>query len=216
MSSKKSKSTSMLDQRNSFAFFLPCLCQLSVLPSATQPDCQPWSTTFWPQDERGKLLPLSCGPKSRRMVLSMSDARPISRSTLAATQRHHHHDRIGIRRMATCDFSQPATRHAIPTPDRITATSTSLTPSSRLVLDTLTPLPTSRKCFRMINGVLVERTVGDVLPQLQSNADNMNKVLVELAKQYKTKQDDMEKWKVRPKVFLNSSLTPGVDTKELC
>ena len=55
----------------------------------------------------------------------------------------------------------------------------------------------------MINGVLVERTVGDVLPQLQSNADNMNKVLVELAKQYKTKQDDMEKWKVRPR-FLES------------
>lgn len=48
----------------------------------------------------------------------------------------------------------------------------------------------------MINGVLVERTVGDVLPQLQSNSENMNKVLVELAKQYKTKQDDMEKWKV--------------------
>jgi len=53
----------------------------------------------------------------------------------------------------------------------------------------------------MINGVLVERTVGDVLPQLQSNSDNMNKVLVELAKQYKTKQDDMEKWKVRQKAF---------------
>jgi hypothetical protein len=51
----------------------------------------------------------------------------------------------------------------------------------------------------MINGVLVERTVGDVLPQLQSNSDNMNKVLVELAKQYKTKQDDMEKWKASRK-----------------
>jgi hypothetical protein len=73
----------------------------------------------------------------------------------------------------------------------------------RLVLETLTPLPTTRKCFRMINGVLVERTVGDVLPQLQSNSDNMNKVLVELAKQYKTKQDDMEKWKVR--YFLSCS-----------
>jgi prefoldin subunit 2 len=92
----------------------------------------------------------------------------------------------------------------------------SLTTPSRLVLDTLTPLPTSRKCFRMINGVLVERTVGDVLPQLQSNADNMNKVLVELAKQYKTKQDDMEKWKVRLDVFPASSLTPGVETKESC
>ncbi|KAM0692651.1 hypothetical protein Q7P36_007206 [Cladosporium allicinum] len=71
---------------------------------------------------------------------------------------------------------------------------------ARLVLETLTPLPTTRKCFRMINGVLVERTVGDVLPQLQSNSDNMNKVLVELAKQYKTKQDDMEKWKKKNKI----------------
>jgi hypothetical protein len=58
----------------------------------------------------------------------------------------------------------------------------------------------------MVNGVLVERTVGDVLPQLQSNSDNMNKVLVELAKQYKTKQDDMEKWKV--------SLTHSWQTKD--
>ena len=61
----------------------------------------------------------------------------------------------------------------------------------------------------MINGVLVERTVGDVLPQLQSNADNMNKVLVELAKQYKTKQDDMEKWKVRPKLSRDYSRLHG-------
>ena len=58
----------------------------------------------------------------------------------------------------------------------------------------------------MINGVLVERTVGDVLPQLQSNSDNMNKVLVELAKQYKTKQDDMEKWKVRFSLYSSISL----------
>jgi len=67
---------------------------------------------------------------------------------------------------------------------------------NRLVLETLTPLPSDRKCFRMINGVLVERTVGDVLPTLQSNSANMNKVLEDLAKQYKSKQDEMEKWKV--------------------
>jgi prefoldin subunit 2 len=60
----------------------------------------------------------------------------------------------------------------------------------------------------MINGVLVERTVGDVLPQLQSNSDNMNKVLVELAKQYKTKQDDMEKWKVRFKASIPPYFCP--------
>ncbi|KAK6417183.1 Cochaperone prefoldin complex subunit [Elasticomyces elasticus] len=65
----------------------------------------------------------------------------------------------------------------------------------KLVLETLTPLPESRKCFRMINDVLVERTVGDVLPALRTNADGLKKVLEDLVKQYRTKQDDMEKWK---------------------
>ena len=66
----------------------------------------------------------------------------------------------------------------------------------RLVLDTLDPLPEDRKCFRMINGVLVERTVKDVIPALKTNSDGLKKVLEELVKQYKKQQDDMEKWKV--------------------
>ncbi|KAI4261812.1 MAG: hypothetical protein L6R42_002995 [Xanthoria sp. 1 TBL-2021] len=68
---------------------------------------------------------------------------------------------------------------------------------SRLVLETLKPLPGVRKCFRMINGVLVERTVKDVLPALQINADGLKRVLDELVKQYKRQQEDMEKWKNR-------------------
>jgi prefoldin subunit 2 len=66
----------------------------------------------------------------------------------------------------------------------------------RLVLETLEPLPDTRKCFRMINGVLVERTVKDVVPALKTNAEGLRKVLDDLVKQYKTKQDDLEKWKV--------------------
>lgn len=66
----------------------------------------------------------------------------------------------------------------------------------RLVLETLTPLPEDRKCFRMINGVLTERTVKEVVPILQTNSDGLKKALEELVKQYKTKQDEMEKWKV--------------------
>ncbi|KAI1446849.1 Prefoldin subunit-domain-containing protein [Annulohypoxylon stygium] len=68
-------------------------------------------------------------------------------------------------------------------------------PFTRLVLDTLEPLPGDRKCFRMINGVLVERTVKDVIPALRTNAEGLKKVLDDLVKQYKIKQDDLEKWK---------------------
>lgn len=68
---------------------------------------------------------------------------------------------------------------------------------SRLVLETLEPLSGDRKCFRLINGVLVERTVKDVVPALKTNQEGLRKVLDDLVKQYKTKQDDLEKWKVR-------------------
>lgn len=66
----------------------------------------------------------------------------------------------------------------------------------RLVTETLQPLPKDRKCFRLINGVLVERTIADVLPALNTNSDGLKQVLDELVKQYKGKQDEMDKWKV--------------------
>jgi hypothetical protein len=67
---------------------------------------------------------------------------------------------------------------------------------TRLVLETLQPLSGDRKCFRMINGVLTERTVKEVVPILQTNSEGLKKALDELVKQYKSKQDEMEKWKV--------------------
>ena len=48
----------------------------------------------------------------------------------------------------------------------------------------------------MINGVLVERTVKDVIPALKTNSEGLKKVLDELLKQYKRQQEEMEKWKV--------------------
>ena len=49
----------------------------------------------------------------------------------------------------------------------------------------------------MINGILVERTVKDVVPALKTNAEGLKQVLDDLVKQYKKQQDEMEKWKVR-------------------
>lgn len=48
----------------------------------------------------------------------------------------------------------------------------------------------------MINGVLVERTVKDVMPAIETNSEGLKKVLDDLVKQYKRQQEDMEKWKV--------------------
>ncbi|KJZ80602.1 Putative prefoldin subunit 2 [Hirsutella minnesotensis 3608] len=70
----------------------------------------------------------------------------------------------------------------------------------RLVLETLEPLSEDRKCFRLINGVLVERTVKDVAPALKTNQEGLRKVLDDLVKQYKAKQDELDKWKKKNNV----------------
>ena len=59
----------------------------------------------------------------------------------------------------------------------------------------------------MINGILVERTVSDVLPALKTNADGLQKVLEDLVKQYRSKQDEMEKWKVSNGYYSRSCWT---------
>ncbi|KAL2357701.1 Prefoldin beta-like protein [Cryomyces antarcticus] len=74
------------------------------------------------------------------------------------------------------------------------------TEEHKLVLETLEPLPQDRKCFRMINGVLVERTVKDVIPALRTNFEGLGKVLDDLLKQYKGTQDELEKWKKKNKI----------------
>lgn len=63
-------------------------------------------------------------------------------------------------------------------------------------METLEPLSEDRKCFRLINGVLVERTVKDVVPALKTNQEGLKKVLDDMVKQYKSKQDELDKWKV--------------------
>ncbi|KAH9965801.1 Prefoldin beta-like protein [Russula dissimulans] len=52
-----------------------------------------------------------------------------------------------------------------------------------------------RKCFRLIGGVLVERTVKDIVPALQTNRDGIRKVIASLTEQYKAKEGEFEKLK---------------------
>ncbi|CAK7236985.1 Cochaperone prefoldin complex subunit [Sporothrix curviconia] len=75
----------------------------------------------------------------------------------------------------------------------------------KLVLETLEPLPGDRKCFRMINGVLVERTVADVVPALKINAEGLKKVLEDYVKQYKAQEEELAKWKKKNNVQIVQS-----------
>ncbi len=44
---------------------------------------------------------------------------------------------------------------------------------TRLVIETLDGVDSDRKCFRMIGGVLVERTVKEVAPALRANKEKV-------------------------------------------
>lgn len=47
----------------------------------------------------------------------------------------------------------------------------------RLVEDTLRPLDPQRVAYRMIGGVLVERNVGEVLPSVTNNREQVGRVV---------------------------------------
>jgi len=47
----------------------------------------------------------------------------------------------------------------------------------RVVAETLATIDVDRKCYRLIGGVLVERTVKEVLPALTENADHLAAVI---------------------------------------
>lgn len=47
-----------------------------------------------------------------------------------------------------------------------------------LVIDTLKEVDPSRKCFRLMGGVLVERTVKEVLPALENNKEQVHYCLI--------------------------------------
>lgn len=46
-----------------------------------------------------------------------------------------------------------------------------------VVIDTLKEVDPGRRCFRSVGGILVERTVGEVLPALQTNRQQVNQCL---------------------------------------
>ncbi|KAJ2401845.1 Cochaperone prefoldin complex subunit [Coemansia sp. RSA 2559] len=74
-----------------------------------------------------------------------------------------------------------------------------------LVIKTMTPMPGDRKCFRLINGVLVERVVKEVLPALETNRDGISSTIAQLTAQYKKRDQDFSDFQKKNHIRIASA-----------
>lgn len=86
----------------------------------------------------------------------------------------------------------------------------------QLVINAIQPLDPGRKCFRMIGGVLVERTVGEVLPAVNRNKEGLQEVITRLmeALDKKTKEFAAFEAKYKIKVRKGDDVVPEKSAKE--
>ncbi|KAJ8281819.1 hypothetical protein COCON_G00043380 [Conger conger] len=71
-----------------------------------------------------------------------------------------------------------------------------------LVIDTLQEVDPSRKCFRLVGGVLVERTVKEVLPALESNKGQISRIVESLSTQMQAKGRELTEYRERYNIRL--------------
>ncbi|XP_051003825.1 prefoldin subunit 2 isoform X1 [Acomys russatus] len=71
-----------------------------------------------------------------------------------------------------------------------------------LVIDTLKEVDETRKCYRMVGGVLVERTVKEVLPALEGNKEQIQKLIEALSQQLQAKGKELNEFREKHNIRL--------------
>ncbi|PKI70175.1 probable prefoldin subunit 2 [Punica granatum] len=69
-----------------------------------------------------------------------------------------------------------------------------------LVINAIQPLDPSRRCYRMIGGVLVERTVREVLPAVQRNKEGIEEVITRLNEALEKKKKELANFEAKYKI----------------
>ncbi|BBN06214.1 prefoldin subunit 2 [Marchantia polymorpha subsp. ruderalis] len=69
-----------------------------------------------------------------------------------------------------------------------------------LVIGAIQNLDPSRKCFRMIGGVLVERTVAEVLPAVLRNREGLQEVITRLNEAQEKKRKELAEFESKYKI----------------
>ncbi|XP_021897144.1 probable prefoldin subunit 2 [Carica papaya] len=74
-----------------------------------------------------------------------------------------------------------------------------------LVINAIQPLDPSRRCYRMIGGVLVERTIKEVLPAVQRNKEGLEEVIARLNEALEKKKKEIADFETKYKIRIRKS-----------
>ncbi|KAG7028907.1 putative prefoldin subunit 2, partial [Cucurbita argyrosperma subsp. argyrosperma] len=80
-----------------------------------------------------------------------------------------------------------------------------------LVISAIEPLDPSRRCYRMIGGVLVERTIKEVLPAVQRNKEGIEEVISRLNEALEKKKKEIADLEAKYKIKIRK---PDGEAKE--
>ena len=83
-----------------------------------------------------------------------------------------------------------------------------------LVIRNLKPLDPNRRCYRSIGGVLVERTVKEVLPLIEKNMAMINKWIEQRTLKLKEKEAECDEFRLRYNIGLGKPLADNNESKE--
>ncbi|XP_057957481.1 prefoldin subunit 2 [Malania oleifera] len=74
-----------------------------------------------------------------------------------------------------------------------------------LVMGAIQPLDPSRRCYRMIGGVLVERNIKEVLPAVQRNKEGLEEVIARLNEALEKKKKDIAEFEAKYKIRMRKA-----------
>lgn len=80
-----------------------------------------------------------------------------------------------------------------------------------LVMNAIQPLDPSRRCYRMIGGVLVERTIKEVLPAVLRNKEGLEEVVTRLNEALERKKKEIAEFEAKYKIRIRKADTEVKD-----
>ncbi|KAG8090010.1 hypothetical protein GUJ93_ZPchr0011g27943 [Zizania palustris] len=76
-----------------------------------------------------------------------------------------------------------------------------------LVIGAIEPLDHSRRCYRMIGGVLVERTIKEVLPAVQCNKEGLEDIIARMNEALERKKKEITEFELKYKIRIRKADT---------